>query len=363
MKAGINALYLIPGKVGGTEIYLRSLLDAIVRLDTPHDFYLFTNRETGTDLGPTHPRIHVCPQPVSAESRPARILWEQFRLPRAVKGLDVLFNPGFTAPRWCGIPCVTVFHDLQHVRHPEFFRWWDLPFWNLLLTSSARRSKLLIAVSENTRRDVISHYRLPPDRIRTIPHGVDEQLFTLSRDRVDSRLLLCVSTLHPHKNLDRLMRVFARLRAESPDCRLVIAGMKGHHATHLEDLRQRLGLSGAVEFTGWISRAALYRLYGEAAAFVFPSRFEGFGMPVVEALASGIPTACSSAEPMRSIAGPAAVQFDPESDEQMLEALKKVLFDAPARAHLKEAGPMRARDFTWRRSARLTVQALEDVCA
>lgn len=363
MKVGINALYLIPGKVGGTEIYLRSLLDAMVRLDTPHDFYLFTNRETGTDLGPGHPRVHVCPQAVSAESRPARILWEQIRLPRAVKGLDVLFNPGFTSPRWCGIPCVTVFHDLQHVRHPEFFRWWDLPFWNLLLASSARRSRLLIAVSENTRRDVISHYRLPPDRIRTIPHGVDEQFFTLPHDRLDPHLLLCVSTLHPHKNLDRLMRVFARLRTESPDCRLVIAGMKGHHSTYLEDLRRQLGLSGAVEFTGWISRADLYRLYGQATAFVFPSRFEGFGMPVVEALAAGIPAACSSAEPMRSIAGPAAVQFDPESDEQMLEALRKVLFDSPLRELLKEAGPRRARDYTWRYSALLTVQALEDACA
>ena len=360
MRIGVNALYLIPGAVGGTEIYLRSLLNAMARLDTGHEFHIFTNKETGADLVPDHPLFHYHPQNIAAVSRPSRILWEQLALPRAAREMDVLFNPGFTAPRWITCPNVTVFHDLQHVRHPEFFRWWDLPFWKMLLAWSMRNSRLIVAVSEATRLDVMEHYGLAGDRVRTIPHGVDERFFTLPRPHVDSKMILCVSTLHPHKNLDRLMRVFVKLRREVPNCRLVIAGMKGHQSTELEELRAGLGLTDSVEMTGWIPREELYRLYSRAAAFVFPSRFEGFGMPVLEALAAGIPTACSSAEPMGSMAGQAAVRFDPESEEDMLGAIRKVLLDAGARTSLAEAGPRRARDFSWDTSARLTVRALED---
>lgn len=360
MKVGVNALYLIPGKVGGTEIYLRSLLAAMAQRNDPHDFFVFTNRETGSDLVPDDSRFHYCPQPVSAESRPARILWEQLRLPGALKGMDVLFNPGFTAPRWTQTPCVTVFHDLQHIRHPEFFRWWDLPFWNLLLAWSARRSKLLVTVSEQTRRDVIGHYRLPESRVRTVAHGVDEHFFTLRRTEVDPLMLLTVSTLHPHKNLDRLLRVFAEFRREVPGLRLIVAGMKGHFTEELERLRHHLGLSGEVEITGWVPRSALYEFYRRASAFIFPSRFEGFGMPVLEALAAGIPAACSGVEPMRSLAGDAAVLFDPEDDQQMLAALRKIVLDPDTRAQLRIRGPRRAGEFTWARSAALTVKALED---
>ena len=131
MKIGVNALYLLPGAVGGTEIYLRQLLRAIALEDRENEYLIFTNRETGFDLVPESPRFRYCPQNVLAVNRPARILYEQFRLPAAMtkERVDVLFNPGFTAP-WVGhIPMVTVFHDLQHVRHPEHFKRTDLPFW------------------------------------------------------------------------------------------------------------------------------------------------------------------------------------------------------------------------------------------
>lgn len=145
MRLGINALYLIPGQVGGTEIYLRSLLDAMTRVAPEHEYRVFINRETEPE-----PLAGIMvPLGVRATSRPARIFAEQTRLPRAARGCDVLFNPGFTSPRWAPCPTVTVFHDLQHKRHPEFFRWWDLPFWNLLLGQSVRTSTRLISVSRS----------------------------------------------------------------------------------------------------------------------------------------------------------------------------------------------------------------------
>src|SRR5271169_1396547 len=138
MRIGINALYLIPGGVGGTEIYLRRLLAALASIDRDNEYFIFTNLETGADLVPRQANVHWKPQAVRARLRPARILWEQTVLPveAARYRLDVLFNPGFTAPVLALCPCVTVFHDLQHKRHPEHFRWFDLPVWNLLLWAS-----------------------------------------------------------------------------------------------------------------------------------------------------------------------------------------------------------------------------------
>ncbi|MDQ6758949.1 MAG: glycosyltransferase, partial [Acidobacteriota bacterium] len=180
LRIGVNALYLIPGGVGGTEIYLRNLLAALAEIDGENLYVVFTNRETGRDLIPDRPNFVWRPQPVRASFRPARILWEQTGLPLAVRRarLDVLFNPGFTCPVLCSCPNVTVFHDLQHKRHPEYFRWFDLPFWRLLLRGSARRSRGLISVSAATRDDLKHFYGV--DSV-VIHHGAEREFFEISR--------------------------------------------------------------------------------------------------------------------------------------------------------------------------------------
>src|ERR1035438_4824226 len=149
LRIGVNALYLIPGAVGGTEIYLRSLLTALAEIDHHNRYFVFTNRETGPDLVPSQANFTPVPQAVRALHRPARLLWEQTVLPLAAarRRLDVLLNPGFTAPILCGCPQVTIFHDLQHKRHPEYFRWFDLPFWNFFLFWSVTVSARIVAVS------------------------------------------------------------------------------------------------------------------------------------------------------------------------------------------------------------------------
>src|SRR5262249_54923375 len=153
---------LLPGGVGGTEIYLRGVLRGLAEIDPTNLYLVYTNRETDHSLTPPRTNFHHRPQAVAAASRPARILWEQTILPMAAARdrIDVLFNPGFTAPVVCACPQVTVFHDMQHKRHPEYFRWFDLPFWQVLLYASAHRSRRLIAVSDATRSDVLSYYRL-----------------------------------------------------------------------------------------------------------------------------------------------------------------------------------------------------------
>ncbi|MCZ2079466.1 MAG: glycosyltransferase family 4 protein [Bryobacteraceae bacterium] len=358
LRIGVNALYLIPGGVGGTEIYLRSILAAMACIDGENEYFLFTNRETGADLVPAAPNFHFCPQAVSARSRPARILWEQTALPLALvkTRIDVLFNPGFTAPLLCPCPMVTVFHDMQHKRHPEYFRWFDLPFWRMLLLQAAVESHTLIAVSEATRNDILKYYRLPEKRIRVIPHGVDPLLFHIGERT--GNFILCISTLHPHKNLERLVRAFANFRRAHQAFRLVLAGLRGFHAEEIERLIKSLNLEAVVEITGWIPREQLRDLFRRAWAFIYPSTFEGFGMPVLEALAAGIPSACSDIEPLACISGSAALHFDPDDENAIANTLAVVTGDAEVRERLIAAGPLRARQFSWKTTARETLDAL-----
>jgi glycosyltransferase involved in cell wall biosynthesis len=362
LRIGVNALYLIPGGVGGTEIYLRNLLRALADIDSTNEYVLFTNRETGRDLAPRQANFRIDKQGVRASFRPARIVWEQTVLPLAIarRRVDVLLNPGFTAPILCGCPQVTVFHDLQHKRHPEHFRWFDLLFWRFLLFWSAHVSRALIADSEATRADLLHFYRLPEQRVRVIPLGVDPKFFEIARARRPEPMLLSVSTLHPHKNLDRLLRAFAVFHRARPEFRLVVAGLRGFDTANLERLRRELGLTDHVEYTGWIPREDLYALYARAFAFLYPSTFEGFGLPVLEALAAGVPTACSNIEPLSSIAGDAALRFHPEDEKALVDAMTRLVCDDGLRAQLAVAGPQQAARFSWNTTARLTLDAVEE---
>lgn len=362
LRIGVNALYLIPGGVGGTEIYLRHLLPALAAIDRESEYLVFTNRETDAGLVPAAANFHAVPQPVRAAFRPARILWEQtgLALATAVRRLDVLLNPGFTAPILCGCPQVTVFHDLQHKRHPEYFRWFDLPFWRLLLWTSAHRSRLLIADSDATRADLLRFYRLAPDRIRVAPLGADPAFFEIAREREGAAIepyFLCASTSHPHKGLVPLVRAFARFARERAGFRLVITGVRGFDAQAVESA---VGASDAVQLTGWITRDELYKLFRHAFAFVYPSTFEGFGLPVIEALAAGVPTACSAIEPLASMTGDAALLFEPANEDALYQALERLASDEPLRARLAAAGPLRAAEFTWEKTAAKTLAALRE---
>jgi glycosyltransferase involved in cell wall biosynthesis len=361
MHIGVNALYLIPGGVGGTEIYLRSLLQALAAIDHENQYTVFTNRETESDLVPSQPNFRAAPQSVSARNRPARIVWEQTILPyRAARlGVQVLFNPGFTAPVLTACPNVTVFHDLQHLRHPEHFRWFDLPVWRVMLYAAVHRSRRIVAVSSATADDLVRFYRIPRTCIDVVPHGVDPHFFSLASERSAAHpLILCVSTLHPHKNLDTLLRAFALFRVRHRQYRLTIAGLRGFFAEELERLRAELHLTESVTFTGWIPREALYQLFREACAFIYPSRFERFGMPILEALAAGIPSACSHVEPMKSIAAAAALQFDPDSAEAICAALESLTSDQAVRTRLTHDGPLRAAQFSWQAAAHATLKSL-----
>ena len=333
------------------------------RIAPQHDYFLIANKELEESALAGEVRMREIRTGVAARQRPARLLYEQVLLPSQARRLklDVLFNPGFTAPALAPCPCVTTFHDLQHKRHPEYFRALDLPAWNFFLGMAARHSARILCVSDASAADFRRYYPHCAQPVDVTPLGARADFFALGqRQREESDFLLCVSTLHPHKNQARLVRVFARWRRErGTKTRLVLAGMRGFAAGAVE---RAIADSDAAEFvtvTGWIDNEQLLGLYRDAKAFLFPSLFEGFGIPVVEAMASGLPVAVSDLEPMRSITRDAALRFDARNEEAMLRALDAVLLDEPRRQELRQKAVERAREFTWERTARLTLASLE----
>jgi glycosyltransferase involved in cell wall biosynthesis len=364
LRVGINALFLIPGGVGGTEIYLRFILQALSRIDPGTEYVVFLNRETGLDLLPSSPGFHAVRCNVAARFRPSRIIFEQVNLPPLLDRhrVDVLLNPGFTAPLRARCPQVTVFHDLQHKVHPEFFRARDLPFWNLLLAASASRSSRLIAVSANTAGDLAEKLPQSKGKIAVIPHGVDREFFRIGherRERPARPYILTVSTLHPHKNIERAIDAFRRVHSAHDAFQFVIAGLKGFATERLERRVREQGLAAHVHLTGWIPRSELYDLYAGASAFFAPSLFEGFGMPLVEAMAAGLPVACSDIAPFRETAKGVVRMFDPRSTEDMTQALAFILHDGEFRARAAVEGPRRASRFDWDIAARATLAELK----
>ena len=369
LRIGVNALYLIPGGVGGTEIYLRNLLAALAVIDGRNEYFVYLNRESDESVCPSAANFHAVATGVPASLRPLRLAYEQTGLAlRSFRDeLDVLFSPGFTSPFFNRGRRVTVIHDLQHKKQPQNFgileRWaWDAAVW-----ASARRSAMLVTVSTPSRNDVIEAYRLAFDRVRVIGHGVEPALAGARESPEDRRplldaagvprepFLLAVSTVHRHKNWERLLDAYRQLVADGRPEHLAISGLKGKAWQDVRARLRRPDLQGRVHLLGWQPREVVVALFQYAEALVFPSTFEGFGMPVAEALAAGLPVACSDIPPLREIASGAAQFFDPFSTEDIRGTLAELLEKPELRRTNAAAGRRKAKTFTWRRAAEKTL--------
>jgi alpha-1,3-rhamnosyl/mannosyltransferase len=233
-----------------------------------------------------------------------------------------------------------------------------------LLGLAAARSSRIIAVSESTATDLAHYLPGTAGKTKIIPHGVDHEFFSIGERRYESPrrntgpYLLAVSTLHPHKNFERLLQAFERFRKSRPEYRLIVAGLKGFATRRIEDLARELDLGKSVEFTGWIPRPQLLALFEGAHAFIAPSLFEGFGLPLLEAMAAGIPTACSAIPVFDSLTGDAVLRFDPHSVTAIADAMERLATDAAFRSRAAQQGPARARTFDWKLTAESTLQEL-----
>lgn len=373
MKIGINVLWLWPGVIGGGETYLRGLLSGLSRIDPTNEYVLFTNRENDesfADLGPNfrHVRFEASPKWDLLSLARVRFIGEQFYLPAqaARERLDVLHSPLDIIPFGARCPVVLTVHDLHFSNVHEVPLWAGRWITKKLVTASMRRASELIAVSEYTRRQVCSHIGIKPERVCVTynaprPHAqTNEESWTKTRQRlsISEPYILALSSLNPNKNIPTLLRAFARIRPRG-SWKLLVAGHPPRGVASLPALARRLGIEDAVRFTGYLSASDLQTVLKHARLLAFPALCEGFGLPVVEAMAAGIPVACSRVTAIPEVAADAAVYFDPLSIEQMTAALQRLLTDDSLRSRMITAGFANVQRFSWDRTAERTLRIYE----
>jgi glycosyltransferase involved in cell wall biosynthesis len=292
-----------------------------------------------------------------------RVLWEQMVQPWALYRIraDLVHGPAFVGPLFSSCPVVVTIHDLSFIRFPDLFRPANRVYLAVLTRLSAQRARRLIAVSAHTARECTRLLGVPPERIDVVYHGVDPAFHPLPADEVSSfrerrglpkRFVLCVGTLEPRKNLVRLVEAFARAR--DGEVGLVLAGGRGWLYDDLFAKVEALGLGDEVVFAGYVMNDELPLWYSAATVVAYPSVYEGFGLPVLEAQACGTPVLTSNVSSLPEAAGDAALMVDPYDVEAMAAGLSRLLADESLRYQFRERGLAHARRFSWSHTAQET---------
>jgi glycosyltransferase involved in cell wall biosynthesis len=372
MHVGLNLVFLVPGAAGGMETYARELIPELVAAAPDGRFTSFITPATAQTDGPWRELTGSVIVPVDPANRIEWVRGEQQLLaPRAYHaGVDLMHSFASTGPAWGRFRRVVTIHDLIYRTVPEAHPGVRALGMRVLVPLAAHRSDRVIADSAATAEDIRRYLHVAPSRVDVIPLGIGRRRDAVMaepelRTRLDAGerpILLTVSAKLAHKNLARLIGALASI----PDGKrplLVLPGYQTPHETELRNRAHELGIQDDVRFLGWISAAELEGLYAAAAGFVFPTLAEGFGLPVLEAMARGTAVACSDIPVLREVVGDDALFFDPRSEAAIGAAISRLLADAPLAARLRAAGPQRAARFSWQRAAEETLASYRRAAA
>ncbi len=358
MIIGLNLLYLLPGIVGGTETYAAGLIHGLSRTGGAAQFVVYLNLESANWPLPEDPRFRRVVCPVHAISRMARYRYEQCRLPSRARsdGVDLLHSLGYVAPLRLGCPSVVTVHDVHHLAHGRLREWPRRVVLAQLVRRSVRRASAVIAVSRFTRDAVARAYDVPPESIDVVSEAPNPRLNDRSQGPsaalagLEDRgpYLLAFAGVTSNKNLGRLLQAFARAKSRYGISQLLIVVGRLPSPPRPQD-------TPGVVFTGYLNETELAGVLARADALVFPSLYEGFGLPVLEAMAAGVPVICSHATAIPEVAGDAAIYFDPRDVEEMALKIALVSRDEALRQDLAVRGRARSAAFSWESAARDTL--------
>lgn len=365
MHVGLNLVYLVPGETGGMETYARELTSALVQARPDIRFTAFVNREALA--GPWAEAMHVVAVPVTARRRSEWVRGEQQLLPGLARraGIDVLHSLASTGPAWGAQRRVVTIHDVIYRIYPEAHSRVRGLGMRMLVPLAARTAHRIIAPSQSTADDVTRLLHVPSNKIDVVPEGVGsspvaptEPAELRSRFGLGDRpIVLSASAKRPHKNLLRLLEAWTMMPTPRP--LLVLPGYPTAHEEELRRHAEQQGIADDVRFLGWIPAADLEGLYLIARCVVFPSLYEGFGLPILEAMARGVPVACSDRGSLGEVAGDAARLFDPDRPRTIADAVRDLLFDERLQAQLRDGGLRQAARFTWSAAANGTIASYE----
>lgn len=369
MRVGIDGRVLL-GRKTGDRTYALGLLRGLLGIPAPPQVVVMLDRHPDAALQAALPGAEF-----AVRERPSGYLWTLMALPRLAAETRVeLLHVQYMTPLRAPCPIITTIHDISFRLHPEWFPLRHRLVMNTFIPGSIKRAQAVLTPSEATAADIRRAYGCPPPSVEVTPYAAPSEFGALPADaevsaclsRVDIRrpYMLYVGNLQPRKNVARLLRAFAHARAETGFAhRLVIVGQAGWQCEEeVRELRSAEAAGHALH-AGYVDDADLPALYAGADAFLFPTLMEGFGLPVLEAMAMGTPVLTSDVSSLPDVAGDAALLVDPTDEGAIGAGISALAADTILRARLRDAGRARAAQFSWRRTAELTRAVYQSVLA
>jgi alpha-1,3-rhamnosyl/mannosyltransferase len=358
-KVGINLCWLVPGRVGGSETYVTRLLHGLAERSSDLDYTLFALPQ----FGDAHPELantfKTAYAPARGRTKSWRVAGENTWLAAQckIRKIDLVHHAGGTIPLIRTSRPILTIHDLQYLYYPEYFSTAKLAWLKLNVPRSAEQARLVLTPSEFSRRTVIERLNIDPSIVWVVPHGISPRE---GRGRareiretydVPERFFVYPAITYPHKNHLVLLEAFARIRKKHSDVGLVLTGGRGSMETRIASAVRELDIEDGVKRLGYVPARDLDALYHEAVAMTFPSRFEGFGAPILEAMSRECAVIAADATAIPEVVSDAGRLVSPDNAEDWAHAMADVLEDEETRSRLAKAGAARAQEFTWQRAA------------
>jgi glycosyltransferase involved in cell wall biosynthesis len=364
VRVALNLVFLVPGEVGGMEIYARELIPRLAAIEGIEPVCLVNREAAETGGGPWG---EACPMevvPVRARSRVQWVRGEQQYVPRlaARGGCDLVHSLASTAPLWGRVPRVTTIHDINYLVVPEAHFGLRAAGMRVLVPGAARRSRRVIVDAQSTLRDLVERLGVAEEKVDVVPLAAEPRGSDVPTPEPDLRarlglgdraVVLAPGAKRPHKNLARVVDALALIEPQRRPL-LVASGYVTPYDDGLRARAQSAGVAGDVLLPGWLPEADVEGLYALAALVAYPSLYEGFGLPVLEAMARGVPVVTSGRSSLPEVAGDAALLVDPLRAGEIAAAITRVLDDGALRDRMRAQGLEQAARFSWERTAQLT---------
>ncbi len=353
--------------IAGLGRYTQELMAALLAVDSENEYVAFYNRPSEAQIDPPLDQLpHLTTDLATKPWRMSALLAHFARIPqdRLFPEVDLFHATDHLLPRLTRVKSVFTLHDLVFQFYPHTHKTLNRWFLTLMMPRFLRAADAVIAVSEHTKGDAVRTYGMDEAKIAVIYEGVSERFHRRAPDAIAAvrqkyslpdRFILSVGTIEPRKNLTSLLEAYHALRNEESEYRLVLVGKKGWLYTGFFRRIHELGLEDEIVFPGFVPDEDLPAIYSAADLFVFPSLYEGFGLPVLEALACGTPVIASNASSVPEVAGDSALLVDPSSVEALVHDMRAVLNNTELRQDLQARGPKQAAKFSWQRAARETL--------
>ena len=369
MKIGINARYLQNIHTGIAN-YLLNLILNLRMIDKKNEYILFLGSNKLIPKAILDKKFDYDIPKIHASNQVLKILWAHLYLPFAIKKLklDIFHESAFVAPIFKNCKTITTIYDLAFLYFPHCYTFRNRLYFKSLLSKSIKQSDSIITISESSKKDIIDNFQVSPDKIDVIYPGVDETFHTLENKdlmeevkkiyKIKKNFILTVSSITPRKNLSRLIKSFKLLKDEKKiNWQLVIVGGKGWLYEDVFKEVSRYKLQEDIIFCGYVPQKHLLCLYNAASLFVYPSLYEGFGLPVLEAMACACPVVASNTSSMPEACADAALLVNPNNIEEFSSAINAIKDNSTLRQILIKKGLEQAKRFSWRRTAEKTLNA------